>query len=427
MKLAEDRGFEIPGQGYSMLVKAYVEKGDMEGASAALKRMKAKSFLPSVFTYTAVIGGWAHQNIQRAEALLVEMMEDKVEPTVATYTVLLKKYCKDENKEAVEATWQQMKEKLSSLDEMAYTTLIIFKAKTGQTQEAEALVDEMKAFGMQPQEIVYSFLSTGYRVSGNVEKAEQAFQEMEAKGLTPSEGMYQDLVKICAKAKKVDRADYWKSRLDAAGFKMTQHTAGALMDEAAERGDYARCDAFLVECHQNGTELNRILFNTAMKARVNCGDMAGAEQWFQEMMKHKNCIPDIYTFNTLFHGYLRFGKLQEAQQVLDRMREAGVEQTEEHKKAIAAAQERSLGPAPKAAAEEGPQAARGSAATAASPSVLWVEEPGPHGTRLFRSTREPGVVQSVPPTSGVVQLNSEFGKPYFWDVAKNVTSWEPPP
>merc|ERR1719235_172599 len=72
----------------------------------------------------------------------------------------------------------------------------------------------------------------------------------------------------------------------------------------------------------SGVPLNSLIYNCLLDACVQCGDMKGALQHFEEMKKLD--FVDVVSFNTVLKAYLGLGKLEEAHNLLREMSARGL-------------------------------------------------------------------------------------------------------
>merc|ERR1719330_509835 len=219
------------------------------------------------------------------------------------------------------------------------------------------------------------------------------------------------MIQVYAKVGQREEAEAWMQKLHIAAGGPSIQAYGALMDMYAARGQYAEAESLLEKVRASGLRLNRVLFNTAIKARANAGDVAGAEHWFK-VLQTEGHIPDKYSYNTLFYSLVRDGQLSRAEQLIEQMVVAGLEPDDMLRRALERASNVERAVCRDTSQAETPE------------GVDWLEDRATDGGRLFRraGTSE---TQKDPPSGGWVQLRSEHG-PYFWNVATNVTSWEPP-
>lgn len=266
----------------------------------------------------------------------------------------------------------------------------------------------MLSADLRPTEFTYSLLLSAYAKTGNLEKAQTYWQRMLSAGVAPSAVTYNSMLQLHARIGNFEAAEEWMQTMQDRGVTPTIYSYSSLMGVYAEAGNCTRCEEILAQMQASGIALTTIIYNLVIKARVHAGDMVGAEKWFAILDADSTAVADHYTYNTLFFGRLRQGELVEAEELLERMRRAGLEPDPKLLAAIHAARLQQV---------TRPVDAR----------VDWVELPQTAGgNRHFRSTRGHADLHGGTPTWGLVMLNSEDGQRYYWDVAANSTSWELP-
>jgi pentatricopeptide repeat protein len=83
---------------YAILIKGYVNMGDVSAAHLLLREMKSLGISRNVVVYSTMLTGYANtHDSARANELLQEMIEDGVTPNKFSFSGLLSSYCKAED------------------------------------------------------------------------------------------------------------------------------------------------------------------------------------------------------------------------------------------------------------------------------------------------------------------------------------------
>jgi len=507
---------------YTSLSVAYKNAKDFEAVYQILQRMRAAGVEPNDVTYTTLVDAASREgDAERASALIEEMEESGVELQTGPYTALLNHHAKASNTKEFGALWQKMIAKGVTPDDRTYGALIVLRVVQGDVQKAEEHFNEMVQAGIKPSVSTYVLLVNAFARDANVEKASEYWARIREMNQRPPIQAFASMVQVHAKAGDVDKAEDFLmqmlQRYPAGKSQLNSRWFAMLMDAHARTGDFERCEALLETMQKHGIAPNRVTYNTAMKARVNAGDLAGAEHWFKAMENSGNLKPDVYSHYTLFFGLVKSGHaehLERAEALLEKMKERKIEIVDNHYLSLSQGWSREGDPERSErweAAAEGVEPAGGRAgpsrpaaraadqdddeeradlaarvkqlqrdneeekqqwkaycdkegsnrrdpnrhtadflrrffdvrrdgtpaATPAAPANLeppqaaallgvdWIEETV-NGEKQYRSTKPGAEVSAEAPHQGIVQLHSPEHGPYYWDVAANTTSWDPP-
>lgn len=213
-------------------------------------------------------------------------------PDSRIYTTLMKGYMKtgrlSDTVRMLEAMRRQ-EDSASHPDHVSYTTVISALVKAGSMDKARQVLAEMTRIGVPANLVTYNILLKGYCQQLQVEKAKELIKEMT------------DVIKILP-----DVVSY-NTLID--GCILVDDSAGAL--------------AYFNEMRARGIAPTKISYTTLMKAFALSGQPKLASKVFDEMLKDPRVKVDQVAWNMLVEGYCRMGLIEEAKNVVERMREHG--------------------------------------------------------------------------------------------------------
>ncbi|RLM92085.1 pentatricopeptide repeat-containing protein [Panicum miliaceum] len=217
-------------------------------------------------------------------------------PNARVYTTLMKGYMNTGRVDDVVAVLRAMLREAETVpasrpDHVTYTTVISALVAAGDMARARAVLDEMAAAGVPANRVTYNVLLKGYCQQLQIGKARELFEEMVTDaGIQPGVVTYNTLMDGCV---------------------LTDDSAGAL--------------AFFNEMRSRGIAPSTVSYTTLMKAFALSGQPKVAHKVFEEMERDPRVAVDRAAWNMLVEGYCRLGLVETAKQVVERMKERGVQ------------------------------------------------------------------------------------------------------
>lgn len=213
-------------------------------------------------------------------------------PDSRIYTTLMKGYMKtgrvSDTVRMLEAMRRQ-EDSASHPDHVSYTTVISALVKAGSMDKARIVLAEMARIGVCANLVTYNILLKGYCQQLQVDKAKELVREMTGvAGISPDVVSYNTLIDGCI---------------------LVDDSAGAL--------------AYFNEMRARGIAPTKISYTTLMKAFALSGQPKLANKVFDEMLNDPRVKVDQVAWNMLVEGYCKMGLIEEAKNVVERMREHG--------------------------------------------------------------------------------------------------------
>ncbi|CAO1947869.1 unnamed protein product [Urochloa humidicola] len=226
----------------------------------------------------------------------VPLLPKAYPPNARVYTTLMKGYMNAGRVEDVVTMLRAMRREAETVptsrpDHVTYTTVISALVATGNMARAHAVLDEMAEDGVPPNRVTYNVLLKGYCQQLQISKARELFEEMvKGAGIQPDVVTYNTLMDGCV---------------------LTDDSAGAL--------------AFFNEMRSRGIAPSTVSYTTLMKAFAVSGQPKMAHKVFEEMERDPRVAVDRAAWNMLVECYCRQGLVESAKQVVERMKERGVQ------------------------------------------------------------------------------------------------------
>ncbi|KAI4353548.1 hypothetical protein L6164_002489 [Bauhinia variegata] len=153
---------------YSIMLRCYCEKNDVDEAKNVLDLMLENGFQPDVATVTILLNSFCKRGkLQKAFGVLQLMDKIRCKPTIQTYNCLLKGLCYvGKVEEASELLTDIKKKSFLKLDVYSYTAVMDGFCKVGRSDEAMELLNEATEMGITPNVVTFNSLLQGYSREG---------------------------------------------------------------------------------------------------------------------------------------------------------------------------------------------------------------------------------------------------------------------
>ncbi|CAL4961951.1 unnamed protein product [Urochloa decumbens] len=226
----------------------------------------------------------------------VPLLSKAYPPNARVYTTLMKGYMNAGRVEDVVTMLRAMRREAETApasrpDHVTYTTVISALVAAGDMARARSVLDEMAVAGVPPNRVTYNVMLNGYCQQLQIGKARELFEEM----------------------------------VNGAGIQPGVVTYNTLMDGCVLSDDSAGALAFFNEMRSRGIAPSTVSYTTLMKAFAVSGQPKMAHKVFEEMERDPRVSVDRAAWNMLVECYCRQGHVETAKQVVERMKERGVQ------------------------------------------------------------------------------------------------------
>ncbi|XP_051132285.1 pentatricopeptide repeat-containing protein At3g09650, chloroplastic [Andrographis paniculata] len=215
-----------------------------------------------------------------------------ITPDSRIYTTLMKGYMNAGRVADTVRTLEAMrhqKDSNSHPDHVTYTTVLSAFVKAGSMDKARQVLTEMARFNVPANLITYNVLLKGYCQQLQINKAEELIKEMiNDVGIEPDVVSYNTMIDGCI---------------------MVDDCAGAL--------------TYFNEMRSRGITPTKVSYTTLMKAFASSGQPKLANRVFDEMLNDPRVKVDLVAWNMLVEGYCKLGLVEEAKNIIQRMKENG--------------------------------------------------------------------------------------------------------
>lgn len=217
--------------------------------------------------------------------------------------------------------------KVFSPDSRVYTTLMKGYMKEGRVKDTVRMLEAMRHqedIASQPDHVTYTTVVSALVKVGSMDQARQVLAEMTRTGVPANRITYNILLKGYCQQLQLDKAkELTREMINDAGIEPDVVSYNTLIDGCILVDDSAGALAYFNEMRARGISPTKISYTTLMKAFALSGQPKLANKVFDEMLNDPRVKVDLIAWNMLVEGYCRLGIIDEAKQIIERMRENG--------------------------------------------------------------------------------------------------------
>ncbi|KAK8956077.1 Pentatricopeptide repeat-containing protein [Platanthera guangdongensis] len=312
---------------FNSLLDVLCKSRRVRKATSLFKTFKHR-FGADAITFNILADGWCRlKHTGNALDLLKEMVESGVNPTLATYNILLKGFFRSGQ---VNEAWQfflQMKKRGRKMgsdclpDVVSYTTVVHGLGLAGQIENARKVFDEMISQGCLPSVATYNAFIQVLCKKDSIQNALMVFEEMLRRGYTPNVTTYNVLIRGLCHGGEMERAmelmQKWMVRDERC--RPNVHTYNIVIRHWCEKGETEKALELVgrmnegVDCLPNLDTYNLVI--SRMFERRRSEDMVVAGRMVMEMVQ-RGYLPRRFMFNKVLNGLLLTGNQAFARDLL---------------------------------------------------------------------------------------------------------------
>ncbi|KAJ7539790.1 hypothetical protein O6H91_11G109000 [Diphasiastrum complanatum] len=340
-------GFETDVIVGGTLVDMYTKCGCMEDAREVFIKMNE----PDVFSWTAMIAGYARQGLgKEALALYEQMKQADVQPDIVTYVVLLNACASIAAIEQGKQLHFHIIESGFALNVIVGNTLVDMYAKCGSIKHARQVFNNMHERNV----VSWNAMISGYAQQGLGKEAVALYEQMKQEDVQPTNVTYVVLLNACASIADLEQGKQLHSQVIKSGFESDVSVGNTLVDMYAKCGsiEHARevfnnihepnvvswnvmiagyaqqglgkeAIALYKQMQQEDVQPNNVTYVGVLNA---CASIAALEEGKQLhfLIVKSEFAADVIVGNTLVDMYAKCGSIELAREVFNNMQERNV-------------------------------------------------------------------------------------------------------
>ncbi|XP_042485679.1 pentatricopeptide repeat-containing protein At4g30825, chloroplastic isoform X3 [Macadamia integrifolia] len=303
---------------YILVLRVLGRKGDWDGAHELIKEMTTVSDCKLNFQVfnsliyacykkgLAVIGiKWFHL-----------MLENEVNPNIATFGMLMSLCQKSGNLEEAEFTFAQMRS-FKLLCQSAYSAMITIYTRLGLYDKSEEIISLMKEDGVIPNLENWLVLLNAYSQQGKLKEAECILMSMHEAGISQNIVAYNTLITGYGRASDMDVAQSLYQNLQNVGLEPDETTYRSMVEGWGRVDNYSEARWYYKELKRAGFEPNSSNLYTMINLQAKYRDEEGAVETLEDMRKMGCQYSSI--LSSLLQAYEKAGRVDQVPWILKGM------------------------------------------------------------------------------------------------------------
>lgn len=302
------------------LMDVYAARGDAVKAEGVLSDMRERRLDPNVITYSTMIKAYSLANqVDKAEAVLSDIQRDNLSPSLDVYNALLDTHARASHMERASKAFSAITEARLSPDLVSYNTLLKACGSSGSSSMAEKTLRDLRESHLAPDLASYTILLNMHANAGSSYRAQRVFSDILHHRLTPDCISYTTLVKAYARAGDAAAASRVLDDMQQAGLRGDVTIYTTLMSAHARAGDFLSAERVLRDMEEQGLEPDLASHNALIRVYAKDGKVVEAERAFEEV-RRRGMQPNVISYNALLKVRCRAGRMEEAEALVAELR-----------------------------------------------------------------------------------------------------------
>ncbi|KAJ6677515.1 hypothetical protein OIU74_024084 [Salix koriyanagi] len=299
---------------YNVLINGLCHQGYVGEAIQVFDiRCKNTGLPPTLHIFKTLFFGLCKKGwLVEAELVFEEMEVQGFFVDKVMYTSLMKAHGKNKKMKMAMRVYFRMLKKGCDPDICTYNTLIHGFLKMGLFDKAWVLWNLMSDMGIQPNEVTYNLMICYYCKQGKLDCAFDYFVRISDPNVKLGMLIYNVLINgLCHQGYVGEAIQVFDIMCKNTGLPPTRHMFKTLFFGLCKKGWLVEAELVFKEMEVQGFFVDKVMYTSLMNAHGKNKKMKMAMRVYFRMLK-KGCDPDIYTYNTLIHGFLKMGLFDKA-------------------------------------------------------------------------------------------------------------------
>nr|KYP52715.1 hypothetical protein KK1_025460 [Cajanus cajan] len=307
---------------YTILIDSFCKAGLIQQARKWFEEMLRDGCTPNVVTYTALIHAYLKaRKVLDANKLFEMMLLEGCKPNVITYTALIDGHCKAGHIDKACQIYARMQDdNCETPNIITYGALVDGLCKAIRVKEARELLDTMSIHGCEPNQIVYDALIDGFCKTGKLDDAQEVFVKMSGCGYSPNLYTYSSLINSLFKDKRLDLVLKVLSKMLENSCTPNVVIYTEMIDGLCKVGKTDEAYKLMLKMEEVGCYPNVITYTAMIDGFGKLGKIEQCIELYRDMCS-KGCAPNFITYRVLINHCCSTGFLDEANRLLDEMKQ----------------------------------------------------------------------------------------------------------
>ena len=295
---------------FTAMVTGYCKMGKLDKAKEIFDEMPERN----VVSWNAMISGYG-QNDQAESALKLfnEMLEMGIDPDETTWVTVVSACSSRRDIHLAESLVTSLEQRGKDRSPFVKTALIDMYAKCGNLSKAKEIFDDM---GLVRNSVSWNAMISGFCREGNVSAARDLFDRMPRRNLISWNSMISGYVQ---NGQWGNALKLFKSMAEE-NLKPDEVTMVSVLSACGHLGALETARQAIEVISKEQINLSISAHNALIFMHSRCGSLAEARRAFDLML-----TKDVISYNSLLSGLASHGYGNEAETLLQRMKDEGLE------------------------------------------------------------------------------------------------------
>lgn len=295
---------------WTAMVSGYSKMKDMVNARRYFDQMPEKS----VVSWNAMISAYAQNGYPKeALSLFDEMLNVGVRPNDTTWVAVISSCSSCSDPSLVESLVKMINEKGVNRNCFVNTAIIDMYAKCGSIEMARKIFDQLNGYR---NVVTWNTMISAYTRVGMLASARELFDQMPVKNVVSWNSMISGYSQNGQSSVAIELFKEMTSK----GIMPDEVTVVSVISACGHLGALELGNWVVNFISENQIKLNASVYNSLIFMYSKCGSMKDATTIF-----HKMETRDVISYNTLITGFAAHGKGIETTQLLQKMKEEGID------------------------------------------------------------------------------------------------------
>eukprot|EP01018_Ginkgo_biloba_P006756 Gb_06104 [translate_table: standard] len=313
---------ELNCQIFNTLIYSCSKRGLVEWGTKWFHQMVDQGIQPTQATYGMMMSLYQKAgNLCEAECIF-EHMKNTDTNCCGAYSAMITIYVRLGLYEKAEVVIDLMKKKQVAPNQENWLVQLNAYSQQGKLQEAEKVMQSMQESGIPPNIIAFNSLITGYGKMGLFECAVSLFHDLLHIGLKPDEATYRSMIEGCGRAGKLKQAMRYYDEMKTSGFCPSSLNFKTIINLQAKFKDEEGAMQILLDMREMGCEYASIIH--ILVQAYERADRLDKVPFIVEASHNGKGLLDETSRAILVLAYARHGMLAEALDLLQEVPESGI-------------------------------------------------------------------------------------------------------
>ncbi|KAG8650242.1 hypothetical protein MANES_07G016500v8 [Manihot esculenta] len=288
------------------VLSCLIRSGKFDISTKLFHKMKQNGLTPDVITYSTLLAGCmkVKHGYSKALDLVQELKYNGLQMDSIMYGTLLAVCASNDQWEAAESYFNQMKDEGHSPNLFHYSPLLNAYASGGHYKKAEELVQDMKSLGLVPNKVIWTTLLKVYVKGGLFEKSRELLLELEALGYAEEEMPYCLLMDGLAKTGQINEARSIFDEVKEKGVKSGGYSHSIMISAYCRQGLFGEAKQLAKDFEAQYDKYDLVILNSMLCAYCRADDMESVMRTLRKMDELR-ISPGYNTFHILIKYFCK--------------------------------------------------------------------------------------------------------------------------